>query len=203
MPPLRLRILPVLDLHPTQAAVFVDSHLPLGDDSLQIHSANFLKQRFAIVLHVLRVHHPGAVAANQFLQHVLALHQRALPQIFPIKPEEIERVQHRLALATQQIIEAADAVRIQAYNLTVDNGVLHRKLAESGSERREAEVIKVAGDQLALAVLYVRERAETVLLQLEDVVGIVERVLDEVQSHWSDARKHDVHLPNEQHISPK
>jgi hypothetical protein len=55
MAALGLRVSWVLDLYPAASIVFVDAQLALGDDALQIPSANLLKESLAMVLDVLRV----------------------------------------------------------------------------------------------------------------------------------------------------
>jgi hypothetical protein len=55
MPALGLRVGPVLNLYPTVPVVLVDAHLSLGDNSLQVASAYFVKELLSGAINVLRV----------------------------------------------------------------------------------------------------------------------------------------------------
>ena|ERR1700720_2616460 len=53
MPPFRLRIIRILNLEP--ALLRVNAHPSLGDHSLKVPFAHFLKQQLAVALDMLRV----------------------------------------------------------------------------------------------------------------------------------------------------
>jgi len=67
------------------------------------------------------------------------------------------------------------SIRVQADNLPVKNGVLHAQPCQVVAQGFEAFVrITIAGNQAALPVFDVGQRAETVVLQLKQPVRIVE-----------------------------
>jgi hypothetical protein len=92
------------------------------------------------------------------------------------------------------MVELAHAALIQTTNLPVDNGVLHGQFGESGLQRFEPEILQVALDQLAIAVLQVHHRAEAVVLQFEDVIGIVKGLFNQPEPHRANAWKHKIIL---------
>jgi hypothetical protein len=49
----------------------------------------------------------------------------------------------------------------------------------------------IAGQNLAFAVLTIRNRTEAVVFQLENAVGMVKRLFDEPKAHWADAWQHN------------
>jgi hypothetical protein len=57
-----------------------------------------------------------------------------------------------------------------------------------------SQVPLIARNQLALAVLKVRDRPETVVLQLENVIGMVERLPHQAEPHGVNAREHNSSL---------
>jgi hypothetical protein len=93
----------------------------------------------------------------------------------------------RLAFAVEQLIELAHPIRVEADNRAVDNSVLSRQRRESLFQSAEAKVPIFSGDNPALTVLQVDHSAEAVVLQLEDVFRIVERLLHHSEPHWTNA----------------
>jgi hypothetical protein len=64
---------------------------------------------------------------------------------------------------------------VEAYDFTVQDGVLNGQFAERFLQRMERlEVVAVAADEFAFSVFDVSQRSEAVMFQLEDVVGVVE-----------------------------
>ena len=100
MATLGLRVSWVLDLYPAASIVFVDAQLALGDDALQIPSANLLKESLAMLLDVLRVE--DALAGrrlDQRSQAPLTFQEGCLSKILAVKPQQIEGLQDRLTFA--------------------------------------------------------------------------------------------------------
>ena len=62
MPTLGLAIGPVLDLEPILAILTIQSGFALGDDPLEIPSADFRKQFLSCALDVLSIQQTGTVA---------------------------------------------------------------------------------------------------------------------------------------------
>ena len=120
----------------------------------------------------------------------LALDQRLVAQVMPIDPQQIERIEHGFALTAQELVELAHTILVQAHDFAIENRTLHGQLRHNSPEGLEAEILQLAGDELALAVLEVGDSAEAVMLQFKDVVGMVERLLNEPEAHGPDARQH-------------
>jgi hypothetical protein len=85
----------------------------------------------------------------------------------------------------------ADAITIETYNFAVENGILDGQLIERFPKEIEGfEVVQATADEPARAVLDVGNCTETIMLQFENVVGIVERFRDAGEAHWLDLGKH-------------
>ena len=83
------------------------------------------------------------------------------------------------ASSAQQPVELADPFLIETNYLAVDDRVLHWQLAESGPQRLEPQAPEIARHQTTLAVVDISQGPEPVVLQLEDVVWVVERLFNE------------------------
>jgi len=105
-------------------------------------------------------------------------------------PEQVEGVQNRVAFTVEQLIELTHAAGIEANDLGVEDGTLSRQARQSFLQVWEAEVALVARDELRLAVLQIHHDPEAIVLQLEDVVGIVERLFQVPEPHRLDTRQH-------------
>jgi hypothetical protein len=154
--------------------------------------ANFLEESYALAFDVLRVDDVRTVAfLNQFMQPMLAFDEWQTPQIFTVEPQQVESIEDGFATPGHQFIESTDALCIEADDFAVDNSVLYQHLPERFLQGRERlELIQVAGDQLAFTGLDVGDRAEAVVLQLEQILWIVERPRDAGKAHGLDAGKH-------------
>jgi len=116
--------------------------------------------------------------------------QRHSAQVLAVQPEQVERVQDRLRFAAEKLVELADAIPIDANDLTVNDGVLDGQSRQRFLQRCEPEMLQVAGNEFALTAFDVHQRSKAVVLQFEDVIGIVERFLHEAEPHGVDAWKH-------------
>ena len=86
------------------------------------------------------------------------------------------RTHKRLApFPAEQLVELAHTLRNDANNLAIKDGVLDGQLGERRLECLKSKVPLIARNQLRLAVLQVRDRPETVVFQLENVIGMVDR----------------------------
>ena len=90
--------------------------------------------------------------------------------------------------------ELAHALRIDANNLAVKDGVLDGQLGQRPLECLKPQVPLIARNQLRLAILQVRDRPETVVFQLEHVIGMVEGLPHETEPHRVNARDHNFSL---------
>jgi hypothetical protein len=114
-------------------------------------------------------------ALGQFMQATFPFDQRQASQVVAVRPQQVEGIEDGLALAGHQFVELADAVAIEADNFAVQDSVLDGQFLERLLQVIEGlEVIQVARDQLAFASLDVGDRAEPIVFQFEDVVGVVE-----------------------------
>ena len=91
-----------------------------------------------------------------------------------VKPQKVERVKHWLPFPAEQLIELAQALRVDPNNLAIKDGVLDGQLGERPLECLKSKVPLIARNQLRLAVLQIRDRPEAVVFQLENVIGMVE-----------------------------
>jgi len=83
------------------------------------------------------------------------------------------------------------SVTIETNDLAVDDGVLDEQLGQRPLERLKSKVPLIARNQLRLAVLQVRDRPKTVVLQLENVVGMIEGLPHQTEPHRVNAREHN------------
>jgi hypothetical protein len=117
--------------------------------------------------------------ADQFMQVTFPLDQWQAAQVVAVQPQQVEGIEDGLAFAGHQLVELADAMFIEADNFAIQDGILYRYLSERFLQRHERfELVAVAGDQLAFTGLDVGDRAEAVVLQLEQILWIVERLCD-------------------------
>jgi len=145
------------------------------------------------VLHdVLRIKQPWTLRGpDKSRESLLSLDKGHLPQVLAIKPQKVERVKDWLPLPPEQLVELAHALRIDANNLAVKDGVLDGQLGERPLECLKSKVPLVARNQLRLAVLQVRDRPKTVVFQLENVIGMIEGVPHQTEPHGVNAREHN------------
>ena len=90
------------------------------------------------------------------------------------------------------MIELADAVRINTDDLTIKNSVVHWQFSKSNTQTERVEMILIAGHQFAFAIIYISDCAETVVLEFEDVIRVVEWLGDTLEPHWLDAGEHSL-----------
>jgi len=114
-----------------------------------------------------------------------------LPQVLAVKPQKVERVKDWLPFPTEQLVELAHALRIDANNLAVKDGVLDGQLGERPLECLKSKVPLIARNHLALAVLEVGDRPKTVVFQFENVIGMVEGRAHQTEPHGVNAREHN------------
>jgi len=113
------------------------------------------------------------------MQTMFPFDQRQAAQVVAVQPQQVEGIEDGLALAGHHFVELADAVAIEADDFAVQDSVLDGQFIERLLQVIEGlEVIQVARDQLALAVFDVGDRAEAIVFQFEDVVGVVEWLCD-------------------------
>ena len=108
-----------------------------------------------------------------------------------VKPQKVERVKHWLPFPAEQLIELAQALRVDPNNLAIKDGVLDGQLGERPLECLKSKVPLIARNQLRLAVLQIRDRPEAVVFQLENVIGMVEGLPHQTEPHGVNAREHN------------
>ena len=123
--------------------------------------------------------------------------ERQRPQVDSVEPKEIKSDVARAACAAQQVIELRSAGLVDRDDLAVENGIIDvehtghplGELIEAGHD------IAVARDQAIAALLEIAEGAEAVILELEQPVGVVERLFSPGRRDRLHARKgHDPHM---------
>jgi hypothetical protein len=130
-------------------------------------------------------------ALDQFIQALLAFDEWQTPQVLTIEPQQIESIEDGLALAGHQFVKFADAITVETDNFAVENSVLDGQLIERFLQEIEGfEVVQVATDESARAVLDVGYCTKTIMLQFENVVRIVEWFRDVGKAHRLDAGEH-------------
>jgi hypothetical protein len=86
--------------------------------------AAFRQQLTAMRFDVIRVKHRWPFTAQQCLQPCFPLVQWQRSQVFAIQEEQIERKEHTLPAAEQQVIEHRTARVIDAGYLAIEHGTL-------------------------------------------------------------------------------
>jgi hypothetical protein len=108
--------------------------------------------------------------------------KRKLPQIAAVQVQQIERVKCWTATTKKQFVEDTPAFRIQADEFAINHCVLHFQLCEIVAQVLETFVrVSLPRDQFALSIPDVRQRSETVVLQLEEKIIVVEWGSDEAE----------------------
>jgi hypothetical protein len=118
-------------------------------------------------------------------------------RVLAIKPQKVEGVKDWLPFPAEQLIELADPLTIEAHNFAIENCVLHRQLDQRFFQRLKSQVALIARDDLAFSSLQVDNGHETVVFQLENVIGMVEGLPHQAEPHGVDAREHhsSLHAP--------
>src|SRR5215469_425308 len=131
MPPLGLRISAVFDLQPAGCVVLVNADFSLCYNPLKVAGANFREKALPALLDVLRIKEPGTLRGlDESGESFLSFDKGPLPQILAIEPQGVECVQHRLPFPAEQLVELAHALRIEANDFAVNDGVLHGQLGQ-------------------------------------------------------------------------
>jgi len=119
------------------------------------------------------------VAPGRSSEEPLPLYQRARSEVFAIERQEIERVKHGRAAAAQKVVELRSATCVQAYDFPVEHRLAIQVDVDGRGESGEPLVcVPAARDEARLVGAHVRERPESVHLQLKEEVVVVERVTD-------------------------
>jgi len=194
MPALGLRVSGVFDLQPAVPVVLINSAFPLRHNPLKITGANFREKGPPLLYDVLRIKQAWALCGpDESRESLLSLDKGHPPQILAIKPQKVERIKDWLPFPAEQLVELAHALRIDANNLAVNHGVLDGQLGERPLECLKSKVPLIARNQLRLAV-QVRDRPKTVVFQLENVIGMIERLPLQTEPHGVNAWEHDSSL---------
>jgi hypothetical protein len=150
------------------------------------------------VLHdVLRIKQPWTLRGpDESRKSLLSLDKGPLPQVLAIKPQKVEGVKDGLAFPAEQLVELAHTLRIDANNLAVNDGVLDGQFGERPLEYFKSKVPLIARNQFRLPVLQIRDRPESVVFQLENIIGMVEGLPHQTEPHGVNAREHNSSLPS-------
>jgi len=153
VPPLGLRVRALLHLQPAGPVVLVDAELSLRHNPLKIAGVNLREKGLAMLHDMLRIKQPWTLRGPDDLREsLLSLDKGPPPQVLAIKPQKVECVQHGLPFAAEKLVELAHALRIDANNLAVKDGVLDGQLRERPLEGFESKVPLIARNELRLAV---------------------------------------------------
>jgi hypothetical protein len=94
---------------------------------------------------------------NQFCQAPLTVQECGLPKVLTVEPEQIKRVQNRLGLPCEKLIEPTHALRVEADNLAVNDRALHGEFCKGFLQGLEAKVALVSRNDLTLAALQIEQ----------------------------------------------
>jgi hypothetical protein len=86
------------------------------------------------------------------------------------------------------MVETANAIAIYADDLAIDDCILHLEARQVFPQGFESKLVGVARQNLAFAVLYVHHCPEAIVLQFENVVGMIEGLSDQAEPHRANAR---------------
>jgi len=144
--------------------VLINAEFSLRHNPLKVTGANCPEKGLAVLHDVLRIKQPWTLRGpDESRESLLSFDKGHLPQVLAIKPQKVERVKDWLPFPAEQLVELAHTLRIDANNLAVKNGVLDGQLGERPFECLKSQVELIARNQLALAVLQVRDRPETIV----------------------------------------
>jgi hypothetical protein len=102
--------------------------------------------------------------------------QWPVTQVRAIQPQHIEHVEHRLATASKQVVKLWPAFGVQAHDLTVQHGFAIQRATDRGAHSGKGFVhVSATGYEPYVVGCDVRECAESIHLQLENVFRAVER----------------------------
>jgi len=80
-----------------------------------------------VLLDVLSIKQPWTLrGSDEPCESLLSLDKGHPPQVLAIKPQKVERVKDWLPFPAEQLVELAHALRIEANDFAVNDGVLHR-----------------------------------------------------------------------------
>src|SRR5215831_6774404 len=145
MPSLGLRVSGVLDLQPTVPVLPVNAEFSLRHNPLEVTGANFCEKGLAMLHDVLRIKQPWTLRGpDESRESLLSLDKGPLPQVLAIKPQKVERVKDWLPFSAEQLVELAHALRIDANNLAVKDGVLDGQLGQRPPECPKSQVPLIA-----------------------------------------------------------
>ena len=131
MPSLGLRISWVFELQPTVAVVLINAEFSLRHHSLKVTGANLREKGFPVLHDVLCVKQPWTLRGlDERRESLLSLDKGHLPQVLAIKPQKVERAKDWLPFPAEQLVELAHALRIDANDLAVKDGVLDWQVGE-------------------------------------------------------------------------
>ena len=106
---------------------------------------------------------------------MFAVCQLLRPQVFPVTHQQVEREKARLTPMKEQVTKLRSSTLIKADDFTIENGFSSKRQCHSLAKILErVEGISIAGDELCSTVLDNGEGAESVILQLENPLGVVE-----------------------------
>jgi hypothetical protein len=137
------------------------------------------KQQPSVIFDMVEVQNARALpASQQFLEHRFSLDKWQSPQVLSIQKQQIERDEHALTPAEQQISEQWTATFIDTRDLAIEHCTFNAKMFSDpvGKIREPAKRVSVSGDQFALAVFDVSKRSKAVHLQFIKELVRIERL---------------------------
>src|SRR5215475_12167540 len=123
---------------------------------------------------------------------VLPVNERKVAQVFAVTVEQVKSIEARLTTPKQQVLELRISFSVQADYLAIEHCAFDSALQRKReTEVREGfELVAIARHQFAAAIFDVRERAETIPLDLEQPIRMIERFGPPVEEHWLKRQHH-------------
>jgi hypothetical protein len=182
-----LRVVRVLDLDPRgrDAVTLIRPTAPLRDDALQVERTRGAKQVAAPSGEVIDVEQARFDPRHQPAQDPLPLEERPILHVVALDRQHVERVEGRPGAAEEQRIEVAAAIRVETHELAIEHCIMRANAV--GDFSRELiparQDVPAARDEPALMPFDDRERAEAIVLDFVQLVGMVERLGNPDERH--------------------
>jgi len=91
--------------------------------------SDLLEELTAKRLNVINVDHRNPFTEQQSPHPCFPLDQWQRPQVFAVQEEQVEREEHTIPSAEQQVFEHRTARIIDARNLAIEDGILEAKIS--------------------------------------------------------------------------
>ena len=134
---------------------------------------------------MVHVEQPRIRPRNELVELPLPLDQRPAAQVLVFVGEQVEGGEERPFASEQQIVKVGPAIGTQADDFPVQDGAVGLYAVSDflGQQAELREDVAAARHERAAMALDMRERAEAVVLQLEQPVRVIERIRDADERH--------------------